>query len=438
MNKISRLPLKRTTKMHLSLCMALGIMVFVTAVCVIPALAQTEEYEEPGVLDAYKILPPELLEGKDFWVDRNVIAFGFNNRYTLMSRFGQFEADGEEMLQIRVSEIKAIAALQEIKKSDAFGDAVKKAATSPIKGAKALIMNPVSTIKGVPKGVGRFFGRIGEMTKGGRGDQEDSYAKELIGFSANKRQYAHELGVDVYSSNEVLQKELNSVAWAGFAGGLGVKLAMMPIKGASEVAFISIKATSLVHGMNTILRDSSPEDLQKINREKLKQMEVEDSVIEEFLRHPKYSPRHTTILVHALTEMPGVKNRDQFVKQALFAEYEEEAFLYQRMAEMLYGYHTQVRPLSELIPVRKIVMGYTVDRALISTLPTDDVYWTDRADLGTAAMVQLKSVGSRPVSKVEIWITGRLTPRARQECNARELIVKEEVSDILMPPSLQQ
>ena len=213
---------------------------------------------------------------------------------------------------------------------------------------------------------------------------------------------------------------------------------MMPIKGASEVAFFSIKATSLVHGMNMILRDSSPEDLQKINREKLKQMGVEDPVIEEFLRHPKYSPRHTTILVHALAEMAGVKNRDQFVKQSLFAEYEEEALLYQRMAEMMYGYHTLVRPISKMVPVRKLVMGYTADQALIATLPTDDVYWTEQTDLGTAAVVQLKSAGSRPIKKVEFWITGRLTPRARHECNARGLIVKEGIRDILMPPSLQE
>jgi len=441
MNTISRLPLKQNTNpIHQSLFifMALGIMLFFTAVCV----GQTETqpvggYETPGVLDAYKILPPDLLEGEDFWVDRNVVSFGFNNRYTIVSRFGQFEADGDEMLRIRVHEISAIDAVEEIKKTKAFGEAVKKAVKSPIKGAKALITNPVATVKGVPKGVGRFFGRIGEMVKGGRGDQEEGYTKELIGFSAVKRQYAHKLGVDVYSSNEMLQKELNSVSWAGFAGGLTVTVAMMGIKGASNTAFYAVKGTQLIHGMNMILLDSSPEDLRKLNRKKLKQIGVEDSVIEEFIKHPKYSPRHTTILVQALAEMEGVKSRDQFIKQALFAEYEEEALLYQLMAEMMHGYHTNVRPLSEIIPVRRIVMGYTVDKDLIATIPADYVYWTERADLGSAAVVRLKTEGSRPVKNVELWFTGKLTPRARQECNARGLVIKEGISDILMPPSAQ-
>jgi len=439
MNTISRLPLKQNTNpIHQSLFifMALGIMLFFTAVCV----GQTETqpvggYETPGVLDAYKILPPDLLEGEDFWVDRNVVSFGFNNRYTIVSRFGQFEADGDEMLRIRVHEISAIDAVEEIKKTKAFGEAVKKAVKSPIKGAKALITNPVATVTGVPKGVGRFFGRIGEMVKGGRGDQEEGYTKELIGFSAVKRQYAHKLGVDVYSSNEMLQKELNSVSWAGFAGGLTVTVAMLPIKGASEAAYFSILGTKLVHGMNQILLDSSPEDLRKLNRTKLRQIGVEEPVIKEFIKHPKYSPRHTTILVQALAEMEGVKSRDQFIKQALFAEYEEEALLYQLMAEMMHGYHTNVRPISEIIPVRRIVMGYTVDKDLIATIPADYVYWTERADLGSAAVVRLKTEGSRPVKNVELWFTGKLTPRARQECNARGLVVKEGISDILMPPT---
>jgi hypothetical protein len=195
------------------------------------------------------------------------------------------------------------------------------------------------------------------MTKGGRGDQEEGYTKDLLGFSAIKREYAHELDVDVYSSNEVLQKDLNSVAWAAFAGGLTVKLALSAVKGASEVAHYAIRATTFINDMNQILLDSSPEDLQRINRDKLKEMRVKEPVIKEFIKHPNYSPRHMTILVHALAEMQGVKNREQFITEALHAEYEEEAFLCQRMAEMLHGYHIHVKPIKRDNPCSHICGG---------------------------------------------------------------------------------
>jgi hypothetical protein len=419
-----------------TLCMALtiGSLLFFTDYCRGQTSAQPAGYETPGVLDAFEILPPNLLEGKNYWVDRRVVSFGFTNRYTIHSHFGKFEAHGDEMLLIRQQEIRAIESLREIKKSKAFGEAVKKAATSPIKGAKALITDPVNTVKGVPKGVGKLFSRFGEMVKGGRGDQEESVVKELIGFSATKRQYAHKFGVDVYSSNEMLQKELNSVSWAGFAGGLGVKLAMMPIKGASEAAYLSIQGTKLIRGMNMILLDSAPEDLRRINREKLRQMGIREPVIEEFLHHPAYSPRHETILVHALAEMQGVKNREQFIKQALYAEYEEEAFLYQRMAEMLHGYHTHVKPIKEIIPVRRLVVGYTSDQSIIATIPLDYLHWIERVDHGSAALVRLNLTG-RPIKKTELWVTGTLTPRAMQELNSRGIVVRERASEKLLPPS---
>ena len=421
-----------TKKVALCIALTIGSLLFITDYCRAQASDQPVEYETPGVLDAYEILPPDLLEGKNFWLDRRVVSYGLNNRYTINSHFGKFEASGEDMLRIRQHEIVSIDGLREIKKTKAFGEAFKKAATSPLKGAQALITDPVDTVKGIPKGIGKFFGRIGEMTKGGRGDLEDGYTQELIGFARIKRQYAYKFGVDVYSSNEVLQKDLNSVSWAGFAGGMTVTVAMMGIKSASNTAFYVVKGTQLVHGMNMILLDSSPEDLQKLNRKKMVEMGVRDSVIKEFLRHPSYSPRHQTILVGALAEMQGVKNREQFIKQALHAEYEEEAFLYQRVAEMLYGYHTNVKPIKEIIPVRKFAVGYTSDQTIVGTFPMDLVYWIEQADLGSADLVKLDLTG-RPVKKTELWFTGTLTPRAMKEFNARGLVIKERAGEILMP-----
>ncbi len=417
--------------------LVLGITFILPAVCVGQTETPSTVYETPGILDAHDILPRDLFEGKNYWVERRVETRRFSNHFTIKSRFGQFEAFDEAMLRIRINEVAAIGMLEEIKKSSAFAEAAKKAATSPIKGAKALITDPVDTVKGIPKGVGRFFSRIGEMTKGGRGDHEDGYTKELIGFAAVKRQYAHKMSVDVYSSNKVLQEELNSVAWAGFAGGVGVKLAMMPIKSASEAAYFSIMGTKFIHGMNQILRDNSPEDLRRINREKMKQIGIEDSVIKEFLDCPAYSPRHETIIVHALAEMDGVRERDQFIKQALFAEYEEDAFLFQQIAELMHGYHAYVKPIREIIPVRNIVAGYTADQAIVVTIPIDYVYWTERADHGSEALSRLKTA-DRTVTRVEIWITGKLTPRARRELEGRGIVVKEQTSEMLMPPSTEE
>jgi len=398
--------------------------------------AKSLKYETPGILNVHDILPPELIESEHHTVMKDVATYDLTNRFTILSTFGPFEAIGKDMLRIRVQEIQAIAVLQEIKKTKAFRDAAEQAAMSSYKNAKILIIHPANTVSGVPKGAGRLFSRTGEMSGVGRGDSEDSITKELVGFSAVKRQYAHKMGVDVYSSNEVLQKDLNSVAWAGFAGGVGVSLAMMPVRSASTVAYISIKATKFVHGMNQILLDNAPEDLRRMNREKLLEMGVDESVIEEFLRNPNFSPRHETILVHALAEMEGVSKRDQFIKQALFAESELDAFVFQRIAEMLYGYHTEVGPISEIIPVRRIAVGYASDQTIVIALPMDYIYWAERAALGLDAIRGLQS--ERSIKQTELWVTGRVTPKARKEIEARGLIINEQIGERLMLPSTQE
>jgi len=55
-----------------------------------------------------------------------------------------------------------------------------------------------------------FSFRIGEMMEGERGALEDTEAEELVGFSLAKRQVAATVGVDVYSSNAVLQEVMKN------------------------------------------------------------------------------------------------------------------------------------------------------------------------------------------------------------------------------------
>ena len=101
-----------------ALCMVLtiGCLLFFADYCRGQATDQPVEYETPGILDAYEILPPDLLEGENYWLSRRVVSYGLNNRYTINSHFGKFEANGEDMLRIREHEIGAIGGLREIKK----------------------------------------------------------------------------------------------------------------------------------------------------------------------------------------------------------------------------------------------------------------------------------------------------------------------------------
>jgi len=61
----------------------------------------------------------------------------------------------------------------------------------------------------------KFMGRAKETVKNvgkGGGEGEGNKMKDVIGYSDKKRKIALQMGIDPYSTNTVLQKELDDVA----------------------------------------------------------------------------------------------------------------------------------------------------------------------------------------------------------------------------------
>ncbi|UCD58234.1 MAG: hypothetical protein JSV16_03735 [Candidatus Hydrogenedentota bacterium] len=383
------------------------------------APVQPADFETPPVLSAQEYLPPELQRSAHHWLEDEVYTYGFMNNYRIISPYEEFDVTSDDMLRIRVQEIYAIAALEEVSKSGEFGNAVKTAAKSPIEGAKNLILHPVDTISGIPKGAWRFVTRVGEMTKGGRGEFEESVSKELIGFSAVKRQYAYALGVDVYSSNQVLQRYLNSVSWASYAGGMPVKVGMIFIPGPVGIIVNAPKATL---ALNQILRDSAPEDLRRMNRKLLRDAGIDKKLVEEFLKHPWYSPKHTTYLVDALVDMENARGKEVFLRLALNAASEEDALLFERIAEMMRGYNNGVSPVKQIVYLEGLPAFYAENGSFVVPLMLDYGVWTEEGAEAVGIISRATFPGLKIVKR-EVWISGNLSPLARQMATARGISV---------------
>ena len=107
-------------------------------------------FEELPVLNASEILQPEFLSEPHYKVREPVPTYSGANQFTIDSDFGEFEANGNEMLVTRVNEINAIARLKEVSRTDEFKDALKNAAKSPIASAKNIVTDPVNTISNAP------------------------------------------------------------------------------------------------------------------------------------------------------------------------------------------------------------------------------------------------------------------------------------------------
>ncbi len=391
---------------------------------------QPSGFETPPLLRAQDMLPPALVKGPHYHVNEAVFTYGFMNGYKLQSDFGTFEVLGDEMLRIRTQEILALAALDEISKTKEFANAAEKAATSPIRFAKNAILNPVDTVTGVPKGLWRYVKRVGGVIGGGRGEFEESGMKEVIGFSGLKRQYAFALDVDVYSSNKVLQKSLNKVSWAAYAGGMTITVGMLFIP---NPAGLVVRATGTSKRLNTLLRDTAPEELRRYNRRTLRQAGYDNKLTKAFIRHRWLSPRHKTYIADALSELSGVENRDVFLEAVVSAASEEDALFFQRVAEMMQGYHDRVAPMQQMLVVGGLLGFYATNNALVLPLVLDYGSWTELGSVLTHNFAQFRVPG-REITQRELWLTGRLSERAKHEVTARGIVVHEQSFETLQPP----
>jgi hypothetical protein len=403
-----------------------------TALLMIPSarkLAAQGVYEPSTTLSASKILPPEILAGPHHRVEERVYNDGFLNRYTVLSKFGGFVAVSTPMLRKRIGEINAMVRMEQIKGTKEFTASLKEAGTDTLAGFKNIVTKPVDTVKGAASGLAVAFRRAGDAIAGPkRSDTEDNRVKDLIGFSKTKREYAYQLGVDAYTDNEKLQDRLNEISWAGYAGGLTWAAAMAAVPGGAGLA-ITISGTHKL--LNEVFRTTPPVDLRRLNAEKLKAMDVHAEVADAFLNNSIYSPRYQTILVNALDEMKGVRNRATFVRFAAATANADIAFFRQRQAEMYAGYHKTVTPVEVFIALGEFAAVRTTKNEVVFNVPLDHLVWTqDMAKLLTAADYQVTQL-TRPANK-QLWVAGTVSVRARKEIESRGWQVQERSEERLL------
>src|SRR2546430_4465972 len=291
-------------------------------------LAQTPEpfevrraeaaFEELPELKATEILKPELLKGPHYVIRDPVPTASGMNQFTIDSAFGVFEADGNEMLLQRLKEIDAIARLREISRTDEFKKSLVSAAKSPLNSAKNIARDPAQAISNIPKGIMKFLGRAKETVenvgKGGNDDAgEGNRMKDVIGYSDKKRKIALQMGIDPYSTNTVLQKQLDDVAWASWAGGFTFNVATFPISGPVGAA---LTVTNLNGTVADLLREKSPSGLQQINSATLAAMGASPSDIERILHGGAFTPTESTTFAVHLKPLNGAANRAALVKDA--------------------------------------------------------------------------------------------------------------------------
>jgi hypothetical protein len=415
------------------------LFVVLTLVPTLQSFAQTPEpfevrpaeaaFEELPELKASEILKPELLKGPHHVVRDPVPTASGMNQFTIDSDFGVFEADGNEMLLQRLKEIDAIARLSEVSRTDEFKKSLVAAAKSPLNSAKAIAKDPAQAISNVPKGVMKFLGRakqtVENVEKGGaEGDSEGNRMKDAIGYSDMKRKIALQMGIDPYSTNTVLQKELDDVAWASWAGGFTFSVATLPISGPIGGA---LTVTNLNSTVEELLREKSPSELEQINRATFRAMGASASDTERILHGGAFTPTQSTTFAVNLKALKSVANRGAFVKVAAQKSATDADALFCVYTAALMDQIHEKTPIARIVMLQDFPICVAKDGTIIVALQWDYAAWTSGA-AGFTNDVQKLAAQSGKNGSVFVALSGQVSPRLRQELETRGFTVHDRLA----------
>jgi hypothetical protein len=407
----------------------------------IATLLMASDFEVPPKLAASEFLQAEAIAGERHQVDEAVANDGYMNSYGINSDFGRFEAYGTTELFVLLREIGALGALDELTKTEVFSNAVVEGATASVKALETIAKNPVETAKGVPDGVGKLFGRTkrsikkgvdtakdlkekhtgedvedepceGEACEDEQGVDEDEasraqqagefatgYAKKYFGVGAAQRRWAQKLGVDPYTSNEVLIKAIAGVAKVDSAGRFATRLAPIPrIPGSRTLAQIN----SLVWTMDAY-------ELVQFNKKRLGEAGVVPEAVDAFYLNPHYSPTQQTLLITAVLGLEGAADLGYAMTLTTAAESPLQARFFVLAAQMMQWFHTNESPITRLLPRERAFVVEAKDGRTVLFAPVDYLSWTPEIAAATSR------IGSEEEGQHEIWLLGDLSSRTREE-----------------------
>jgi hypothetical protein len=371
---------------------------------------------------AASILAPAQRSGAHFTVADRVAVAGYFYEFQLTSDFGPFTALGRSELTTRIDEIRAIAALQDVSRSEVFLASAGGAVVDIGKGAASAVVKPVETAKGIGAGIKRFGVNLGRASKramdeeGGAETGEsggETAANTVLGVSKAMREWARKVNADPYTTNLTLRDALKNIAKVDTAGSIVTKV-VVPIPAV-------VSTTAAVGGL---VWSKDPEELRKLNEDRVRALGTPEKTASAFFRNGWYTLTLQTRIVAALdaVKKPGCAD---YLQSAAAADNEREALFFVESAEMLQRHHAKT-PVDKLLgDSRAIVTAAASNAVLLAPLDFIRSTSTVRNALAEIAGRARRELGA---SSLTLHVTGTLSDRAMQDAKGAGWTVRESGS----------
>ncbi len=449
------------------------VLVLFLACWLVPGLARPQELQAPAEgaedrsdvrgerIPVAQLVEPALLSSPLHTLEHEARVRGHLAVFTLRTPYGPLEAEGVEMLEVRVQELLVLENLQRINSAGVYIRAIGAQSMRTLRSVGKVLFNPVDTVMGIPEGVVRFFKRkLGdgiddavELTDEVRhttSDEDDRFADAVrpgaraktsrtetgqqrtgrrakkialnyIGYDDSRRYWAKRLGVDPYSSNPLIKERLDRLAWSAFAGDKTVGLALDTLTaGASE-------ALSVTRKLNEVVWELDPVKLSRLNYQRLEDLGCGGLPARRFVNRGRYSPTQQTELVDALDRLRPAEGCGEVLRLAAALESEVETRYIVNAMRLMQHFHASSGGNRKIRLVGTGLMLETADNEWVLPLPVDYLMWT-RDTRGYFDQDAFRKV------RKTLLISGKASPIAMRELTERGWSIVLEVPYDRAPP----
>ena len=393
------------------------------------AASANGQYEEPPVVNVADLLPATPLSGPGYTVQPQAPTNGAMGQYTIVADpsvfhddAGTYYVESLDMLKIRLSEIPAIAELDSMSNTDVFAKALATSAVRPVTAAANMVMHPMDTVTGLPGGIGDLSGRVSlgaetiassasnSFGSGKAAGQAGTATITALGYDQMRRQLAHKLHVDPYSSDPILTKKLNSVAWVMFSARMTVNVAMMAVPGSMIISAVTVT--------NDLVYQTPRADLIILVQKKLKSFGLSQEEIVTFSTNTAIPLSLQVTAVNDLEALGNIPGRRAAAVDIGNMMTEYQARFLVTSLHMLVQWSQQQSHITGIKAPGPLI-ARDQNGSVIMPAPVDYLSWTPRI-AGFATDPNLMAMHHRV-----IWITGKITPLARQQLGANGWSVRE-------------
>ena len=387
----------------------LNIPMLVAAALSAMAMSSTVVALEAPKPEAVKIFLGAAAIGSNYKVKPVVRSDGVMRIFDVDTSYGEFAFDGVEFAKLRLHELDAVAALEKMSQSDAFGNAFGRAALGPIKFGADLITKPADTVERSLSGIGNMLDRVGAGLANNRADR-DPILESLLGVSDTQRQLAVELDVDPYTDFPPLVQRLKEMAGAMAGGGLPVRAGLALVPGGVGIAVSSVATVS---SAKDTLRDKSAAQVIAEVRATLLSLGVPAETANRLVENRNFTPANLLIMARALKQL-GAENTVAFVEHAAGAGSRNLAFYHRRRAQTLAARSSELGGIASFVTVAGQPINVARSGNIVAVFTFDDIAWTEvQSRTFTAATAEIRRLkpGTIPV----LASTGTVSPMAAAE-----------------------